>query len=87
MAHMGIEPATLASLALSLSETLLIVFYFIKWLKTNLARGWMPNLPSYNIRIFLPHVCAIIHLVIFMALKGYHLCDSLLQVELISSGE
>ena len=48
MAHMGTEPVTLASLALSLSKILLIVFYFPKWLKRNLARVWMPNL-SCNI--------------------------------------
>lgn len=85
MAHLGTEPATLASSAFSWSEILLIVFYFMKWLNTNLARVWMPNLLSYNSWIFLSHVYAIIHLVILMALKWYHLCGSFLQMELTTS--
>jgi hypothetical protein len=31
MAHMGTEPVTLVSLALSLGKTLIIVFQVIKW--------------------------------------------------------
>lgn len=47
MAHGGPEPATLASLAPSLGKILLIVFYFIKRLKRNLARVWIPHLLPY----------------------------------------